>query len=292
MTHIAFATYDQLPDLTPDDQLAAAALESADVRVDAVLWDEAGADWAAYDAVVLRSTWDYFQREDEFRAWLDQLDQQGAQVLNPLKIIWWNLDKHYLQDLAAAGVQITPTVWLPLGARAKLADLLAQKNWSKAVLKPTLSAGADETFVVTLETAAADQAKLDDLLTRKHAMVQPFMEEIEDEGEWSLIFFDGQYSHAALKRPANGDFRVQPHLGGSDQPATPPDWMRAQAQSIVEQVDGPPLYARVDGVAQGESLVLMELELVEPALFFSAAEGAAQRFAQALVAQLAPKETA
>ena len=116
------------------------------------------------------------------------------------------------------------------------------------------------------------------------------MKELQAEGEWSLMFFNKRYSHAVLKRPGEGDFRVQRHYGGSDEPVTAPQTLIDRAQEIVEDVDAPLLYARVDGVAQEDRFVLMELELIEPVLFFGAAEGIAERFAEAVASQLAAKE--
>lgn len=292
MSRIAFVTFDRFPALTPDDQLAAAALEQVGFSVEPVLWDDRTVDWAAFEVVLPRSTWDYHQRLDDFRAWLDSLDAEGARVLNPTEILRWNMDKLYLQDLQEAGFAIAPSVWLPRGAKARLADLLAQKGWERAVVKPTVSAGADDTFLVTPAQAEERQPEFAALLARKAVLVQQFMEELVQEGEWSLMFFNQRFSHAVLKRPGEGDFRVQRHYGGRDQAAQVPDWMQAQAQAIVEDIDSALLYARVDAVARGRELVLMELELIEPVLFFEADPQAAPRFARALAEQIAKLEGA
>ncbi len=285
MSTVAFVTFERFPELTPDDQLAAAALQAAGIAVDALQWD-ADTDWGRYATVILRSIWDYHHRLDEFRAWLDALDAAGARVLNPTEVLRWNMDKLYLQDLQAAGFAVTPSVWLPRGAKARLADILAQKDWAQAVVKPTVSAGADDTFMVLASDVEARQADFADLLARKGVVVQQFMAELQAEGEWSLMFFNKRYSHAVLKQPGEGDFRVQRHYGGREEAAQPPQALIDQAQEIVDDVDAELLYARVDGVAQADTFVLMELELIEPALFFGATEGAAERFAQAVARQL------
>lgn len=291
MSTVAFVTFERFPELTPDDRLAAAALRAAGIAVEPILWD-ADTDWSRFAAVILRSTWDYHHRLDEFRAWLDALDAAGARVLNPTEILRWNMDKLYLQELQAAGFAVTPSVWLPRGAKVRLADILTQKGWTRAVVKPTVSAGADDTFMVLAEDVEDRQADLAALLTRKAVVVQQFMTELQTEGEWSLMFFNKGYSHAVLKQPGEGDFRVQRHYGGRDLAAQPPQELVAQAQAIVEDIDSDLLYARVDGVAQDDTFVLMELELIEPVLYFGMAEGVAERFAQAMATQLASKEAA
>jgi glutathione synthase/RimK-type ligase-like ATP-grasp enzyme len=291
MTTVACVTFDRFPELTPDDRLAAAALRNAGIEVEAVQWD-ANVDWSRFAAVILRSTWDYHQRLDAFRAWLDALDAAGARVLTPTEIIRWNMDKLYLQELQEAGFAVTPSVWLPRGAKASLSDIMSQKGWTQAVVKPTVSASADDTFMVIAEDVEAKQAEFAELLTRKALVVQKFMHELQSEGEWSLMFFNKQYSHAVLKQPGEGDFRVQRQYGGREASAQPPQALIDQAQAIVDDVDETLLYARVDGVAQGDTFVLMELELIEPVLFFGAAEPSAEQFAQAVVSQLTSEEAA
>jgi glutathione synthase/RimK-type ligase-like ATP-grasp enzyme len=291
MSTVACVTFDAFPDLTPDDRLAAAALRAAGIEVEPVLWD-ADSDWSRFAAVILRSTWDYHHRLDEFRAWLDALDAAGARVLNSTEIIRWNMDKLYLQELQEAGFAVTPSVWLPRGAKASLSDIMSQKGWAQAVVKPTVSASADDTFLVTAENREDRQADFAALLARKAVVVQQFMPELQAEGEWSLMFFNKQYSHAVIKRPGVGDFRVQRQYGGYDEAATAPQTLMAQAQAIVDDIDQDLLYARVDGVAQGDTFVLMELELIEPVLFFGAAEPSAAQFALAVASQLASKEAA
>lgn len=280
---LAFVTFDKFPELTPDDQIAVAALEAEGIAVQAVCWDAAHADWGAFAALILRSTWDYHLRLDEFRNWLDHLNTVGVPVWNPTDILRWNMDKLYLQDLEDNGVAITPSVWLPKDAKANLLDLMRQKQWERAVIKPRVSAGADDTFMVTINDAVGRQADFSDLLARKAVLVQPFMEELASQGEWSLLFFDKQFSHAVLKQPDDGDFRVQIQHGGRQQAATPPEALVTQAAAILAEIEAPLLYARVDGVDRDGQLLLMELELLEPSLFFDYDENAAKRFATTLI---------
>ena len=191
------------------------------------------------------------------------------------------MNKIYLRDLAARGVPIPRTAWLEAGTEADLAAVLQQHDFSRAVIKPAISATAYLTFQTTRERAEQDQPHLATILRLSGALVQEFVPEIAD-GEWSLLFFGGQFSHAVLKRPQAGDFRVQTDFGGSYVAATPPPHFIAQAQEILREVDQPLLYARVDGVERGGRLVLIELELIEPALFLGAEAAAPPRFAAAI----------
>jgi len=280
---VAFITYAEAPDLTPSDQLAVAALADRELQARAVIWNDAKTDWAAFSALIMRSCWDYFLHPDEFSAWLEQMERAGIPVWNPIEMLRWNMDKYYLSDLQEAGVRIPPSLWLPKGARVQLAELLSERGWAQAVVKPVISAGAYRTLTVNAAEAADAQTELEGMLAEGAVLVQAFLEEVQSKGEWSLIFLGGEFSHAVLKTPGDGDFRVQEHLGGSVQAAEPPPYLVQQAEDILAQVDVDLLYARVDGVEQDGQLILMELELLEPSLFFEQAPGAAGRFAQLVV---------
>ncbi|MQC27269.1 MAG: hypothetical protein DWG76_07460 [Chloroflexi bacterium] len=277
---IAFATFERMPDVTDDDQLAVAALAARGVEALPAVWDDEAVDWAAFDGVVLRSCWDYHLKAEAFAVWLEGLEALGVPVWNPPDILRWNMEKLYLSDLQELGISVTPSVWLPRGAHVQLTDLLEDKGWGEAVVKPTVSASADNTRRMSLATAKNAQGGMEELLKRGGVVVQPFLDEVKSKGEWSLIFFGKRYSHAVLKRPGDDDFRVQRHLGGSESAGRPPAGLIEQASEILEQVNDPVVYARVDGVEREGRLVLMELELIEPALFFMFDEGAADRFAE------------
>jgi hypothetical protein len=280
---IALVTYAAAPDLTDDDQLLRAALHARGVSVAAVRWDDPAADWSRFQHVVLRSPWDYVERATEFRAWIQRMQRDGVPLRNSAPIVIWNMDKQYLAGLAAQGIPVVPTIWLKQGARAELASLLSARRWERAVVKPTISASGVNTWATTGERAPRDQAALDALLSAGDVMVQPFMPQVGKEGEWSLLFFDRQYSHAVLKRAAKGEFRVQSDYGGSKQAAIPSTALIAQAHAVLRAVPGPLLYARVDGVVVNGQFVLMELELIEPSLFLGSAPGAADRLAEAVI---------
>jgi len=296
---IALATYAKLPELNADDRLLLAALRAAGAAAEPAVWD-APRDWGRFDAVVVRSCWDYHRRPAEFLVWIDRVAAAGPRLVNPPAVLHWNADKRYLVDLTAAGVGVVPTAWVgpaaDHGPLPTLGDVLRARGWREAVVKPAVSASAHETWRTGLNGPADDEARFAALLERlpRGLLVQPFVPEVVADGEWSLVFIGGRFSHAVRKHSAPGDFRVQQEFGGRAVPATPPEALVADARAVVAAAtrltgvpEGAIAYARVDGVARGGRLLLMELECIEPHLFFDAAPGAAERLA-ALVLTAAP----
>ncbi|PYP05101.1 MAG: hypothetical protein DMD57_04710 [Gemmatimonadetes bacterium] len=190
----------------------------------------------------------------------------------------------YLRDLAARGVPIVPTRWLARGRRVDLARLLRDERWSDVVVKPAVSASATDTWRTSAATAGVDQSRLEELLRAGDVMVQPFIDEVRDPGEWSIIFLGGRFSHAVRKRPAAADYRVQWEFGGTAAPMAPPARLVADAAAVMAALPGHPLYARVDGVERDGRLMLMELELIEPHLFLGWDADATGRLARVLAA--------
>lgn len=282
MTRVSFVTHDEWPNLTPDDNRAAEVLRGRGVEVVAALWDDPAIDWIAFDAVVLRSTWDYHKRIEEFKAWLDKLEAAGAPVWNPVSVVLWNMDKNYLRQLGEAGSSTAPSAWFRTGEDANLAELMQVRAWSKVVMKPIVSAAAENTYSTATTDIATVQIKITELLRTGGVVVQEFMPEVQEQGEWSMIFFDKQFSHAVLKKPAEGDFRSQRLYGGTTEAAFPSDSLIEQAKDLVDQVKERLLYARVDGIVRDNKLYLMEFELIEPFLFLEYGEGAKERFADAV----------
>jgi glutathione synthase/RimK-type ligase-like ATP-grasp enzyme len=285
MRRIAFANYSQLPTINTDEQPSADVLKAHGIQVEAVIWNDPNVVWETFDAVILRATWDYFTQLDRFLAWIDSLEQKGIRLLNPPNIVRWNAHKTYLRDLAAQGVPTIPTVWLDCGTQANLAQELQRQNWSTAIIKPTVSGGAFQTWITT-DDPVADQQKFEALLAQSDVMIQPFIKEIQTSGEWSLLFLGGEFSHAVVKRPQRGDFRVQREYGGSFTSEKPSAALIEQASRIIDAVDSPLLYARVDGIEVDGTLTLMELELIEPFLFLGSDPQAQRRFAEAILASL------
>lgn len=287
---IAFATFQQWPTISKNDQLAAAPLQARGITVQAAAWDDPTVDWATFDAVILRSTWDYHTRPAEFRAWIDQLAAAHIPLWNAPAFVRWNMDKRYLRALADHGCPVVPTVWLEQDQPADLATILAEQGWLQAVVKPALGASGHDTWTVTPAEAASRQADLDRMVGTGGVLVQRLMPQVRAEGEWSIVFFGSEYSYSLIKRPGGASIFVQEEYGGSTTPATPPDGFPAQAHAMIQAAmtltgqTTPPLYTRVDGLNVDGTLTLMELELIEPALYMRPAD--AEHFAATIADRL------
>jgi glutathione synthase/RimK-type ligase-like ATP-grasp enzyme len=279
---IALATYERAPTLAPDDRGLVPALATLGAHADAVPWSSAGVDWAAYDAVILRSTWDYHRRLHEFCAWLDRLESLGVCVMNSPSLVRWNADKRYLLDLARKGVATIPTMVVDTGTADDVAQLAMAEGWSRIVVKPAVSASGFETYAVDVPFDEAARASVERAVAVGDVLVQPFAPEIPRDGEYSLMFIDGEFSHAAIKRAGRGEFRVQTEHGGSVSPVSVETALVRQAAHVLAAVTEKPLYARVDGISRGGAFLLMELELIEPNLFLDLGGGAAAKLAAAI----------
>lgn len=280
---IAFVTYAGLPALSPDDLLAIRPLAARGVHAEPAAWDDPAVSWTSYDGLVVRSAWNYHTRPDAFRGWIETIESLRVPMWNPPALLRWNANKAYLRDLERNGVDIVPTRWIERGTRVSLREALEDVASPNVVIKPAVSASAYETWRVDRDQLRAeDESRFGSLTGRGTVMIQPFVPELARDGEWSLMFFRGRFSHAVLKRPAAGDFRVQHEHGGLAEPRTPPPDLVTSGERIVSLAPTKSLYARVDGVMVDGRFVLMELELLEPSLFLGSAPGAADRFADAI----------
>lgn len=292
MTRIGLATCAQFPDLDDEDRLLLPALAGLAIEAEPVVWDDDGVDWSAYDAIVLRSTWDYVERYDVFLAWIDRVTEV-SRLFNTAATVRWNTDKHYLSELSAAGVPTVATTFLEPGD-----DPAA---WSvttpEVVVKPAVSAGSRDTMRHAVGedrgAASAHVARL--LAAGRSVMVQPYLASVDTAGETALLFFAGEFSHAIRKGPllqagVEGERVEGLFVQEEIEPRVPSAAERATAQAALAAVPGePPLYARVDLLSGHDGQpVLLELELAEPSLFLSHAHGAADRLARALARTLTP----
>lgn len=283
MKRIALATSRKFASLTEDDRLLIEPSRALGIAAEAAVWDDPGVDWKRYDAVIIRSCWDYHLRLREFLQWIAALERDRVRVSNAPDMIRWNAEKTYLRDLEKRGVPIVPTLWPD--EQVDLRERMRSLGWEKAVVKPRISATAHRTELISAEKADLAQPLVDDLLRGPGVMVQEFMSAVQTRGEWSLVFFSGQYSHAVIKTPKPGDFRVQHDFGGHEQTAEPSPLVLDAAASAIRAAGETPLYARVDGVESDGRFLLMELESIEPALFLSSHKEAASRFAAAIADQ-------
>lgn len=246
------------------------------------VWNDPAVNWTAYDLVILKSPWDYHEKYTGFLNWMDTLAQQGVRVFNSAGVVRWNSDKHYLKDVLDSGLPAIPTRYLEKGSIIDPQhNYFKELNTPRLVIKPCISAGAKNTVLVTPEEFPELVPLIQTWLKEEAYMIQPFVEEILN-GEWSLLFFGGKYSHSLLKTPKDQDFRVQHYLGGKVSYQEADGGLVEQAAAFVSRFAADTLYARVDGVVIGGIFHLMELELIEPYLFLDNVPGRMENYYRAL----------
>jgi len=294
--NIALATCTELPGWEVDDHPFHQALRDRDVRFTLAAWEDPTVQWASFDACLIRTTWNYMEQAEAFSHWVRQTGQL-TRLYNSGPVIEWNIHKGYLKDLADAGVPIAPTVWLPKGSSVDVSRCMAERGWSRGFIKPLVGACAFETLRFDrdrdgLETA---QAHLERTLRDHDMMLQPYLPRVEVDGEVSFLFFDGALSHVVQKVPVPGDYRVQDDFGATDHPYPPTQQQLSLAQDVLAQAERlrpdagaePLLYARADFLFDDDGgLLLTELELIEPSLFFRHSETAPGMLADAVVRRL------
>lgn len=248
------------------------------------IWNDENVNWSGFDVAIIKSPWDYHNHLEEFLNWLERIEDLGVSILNPAEIIKWNSDKHYLKDIAEKGLSVIPAEYLEKNSTFdnRFFDLFKTE---KLVVKPCVSAGAQNTVTVSKSNFDERSREIEQLLKEQDYMVQPFVEEIKN-GEWSFLFFNGKYSHCSLKTPKQGDFRVQHYHGGSISYPTPEPLHIEQAGAYLKSLPQSTLYARVDGVLINNSFYLMELELIEPYLFLNGDKNLLDNYYQALIAMI------
>ena len=265
---VALVTSEALPDLDPDSRLLTPALADAGLDVRITAWSDPSVDWASFDAVIVRSTWDYFDRPDDFGEWIDHVEQR-SNVVNPARVLRWNAHKSYLRDLEQRGVRTLETLWVDTGETAEV-------PFDEAVIKPAVDGGAK----------GLRRARRGDRITAQvDLMVQPLVTSIATEGELSLLYAAGELSHTVRKVPAPGDIRSQPDYGSTVTLEDATEEARAVGQSVLDALGEPVPYARVDLVRDaGGELCLIELEVIEPQLYLAWDPESPRRFASALAA--------
>lgn len=256
----------------------AEAVRARGVEVDAVPWTE-GRDLSGYDLILPLVVWGYHLRYPQWLSFLDGLQAKGLPVVNPPELLRWNSDKAYLKELGGNGIPSVQTIEADALVDDDLVAAAEQFGSPELVIKPPVSGGAFGTHRIRVgdEIPASEQGQ--------RMMIQPFLPSIATEGEYAVIFFGGRFSHTVVKRPKFGDFRVQPHLGGSTETCDPPAGGIELAQAALATAPAPSTYARVDIVrGPDEQLQIMELELIEPALFLDVAPHGKDAFADAIIA--------
>jgi len=257
------------------------ALTRARIEVEPRPWSDPG-DISGFDLVMPLVAWGYHFEPERWHSLLNRLESEGPAVLNPVPLLRWNSDKRYLAELGRKGIAVIPTRIAERLDEAALADARAEFG-AELVIKPPVSASADGTHKLQLNDPLPDESR------GRAMMIQPFLRSVAEEGEYSIMLFGGEYSHAIVKRPKAGDYRVQPHLGGSEQPCTPPPGSIELAKAALAAAPAEAAYARVDMIRdESGALAIIELELIEPALWLQHAPDDAV-FASAIRAALPNK---
>ncbi len=251
-----------------EDELVQKALEELGLAVTRKDWADSEFDWNLTNAILFRTTWDYFDRIEEFKLWLKRVEGK-TKAINPISQIRWNMDKWYLKDLEEKGIPVVETLYIRRGENRNLETILESSGWSDAILKPTVAGGGRHTYRINPHTAKELESTFSDLIGNEDMMLQPFQTNIQLKGEVSLMVVGGEFTHAILKKAKSGDFRVQDDFGGSVHPYRASAEEIAFAERVVSVCEPEPSYARVDVMWNNENeLAVSEVELIEPELWF------------------------
>ncbi len=282
VSYVSKGNYDH--NTADENQILKEILQELGIESELVPWSDPKVNWAKYSCLLIKSTWDYFDHYEEFKEWIAKITALGIPTLNSLETLLWNSNKNYLFDIQEAGFNVIS------GRTVKEIDDVRRAsveiNYPEVIFKPKVSGGAKNTFRVRQSNIESVFTSLEPLLEKEEFLMQPYIPEVAEVGEYSLIFFNGQYSHAVLKVPAQGDFRVQHYFGGTIKQIEPDVEMLSQAEAIIKEFAVGTLYARVDGIKRGDEFHLMELELIEPYLFLEEGLNAKANYQNALSARL------
>lgn len=265
-----------------EDQLIVDALQRTGLKTKRVDWADPEIDWSDSEAILFRTTWDYFDQYPRFQSWMNATEKV-TKMINPSKTIRWNLDKHYLVDLERKGINIPETMLIEKGDTRTLQDLMNETGWEDLILKPCISGGAKNTFRLNQVNVTEHESLFKGLISEEAFMIQPTQHYVLKEGELSLMVFGGKYTHAVKKIAKAGDFRVQDDWGGTVHLYEPSAEEISFAEQTAKAVEPVPAYARVDIIRDNHGqLAIMELELIEPELWFRLDHRAADALAKTI----------
>ena len=289
---IAFLSTDDLEDYFVWDNLLIQPFSQHGVHVDVISWHAIDIDWSQYDAVIVRSTWDYQEHADAFIDKLIEITKHDTVLINPLSLMQWNISKRYLQILQTQGITIIPSVFFDSVAISDIYAQFAYFDTQEIIIKPLISANSENTFRLDHTNLMAQAGPLSNIFSTTPCVIQPFLDSVINEGEYSLFYFNGEYSHTIRKVPKPGDFRVQEEHGGELITVIPDERQLSAAAKVLAALPEKSLYARVDLIrnprAQKDDIwQLMEVELIEPSLYFNMDEASPERFVQATLNYLA-----
>jgi len=281
MKTCAFLSMDSLDNFEVYDHLLFEPLKELGWHAEEVSWRSDDVDWESYDAVIIRSPWDYQKDPQAFLDVLAEIEQSDALLENSLEIVKWNIDKTYLRDLESRGIEIVPSQWCQTFNSDLFPSVFTDLESEEIVIKPTISAGADDTFRIHKSNYGIFVDDLESVFKDRPFLVQPFMDNITMEGEFSVFFFGDTYSHTILKTPKTNDFRVQEEHGGKLTPVEPEEDLLEVARKMRDMIQPEPLYTRADYVRTAKNtFALIELELIEPSLYFNMDSESPKRFAR------------
>jgi glutathione synthase/RimK-type ligase-like ATP-grasp enzyme len=276
----AFLTMDNTEGWSIDADLAIAPLQARNWQIDWVPWRSPDVDWDRYDAVYIGTPWDYPEDVSRFIGVLERIDRSAAVLVNDLALVRWGIPKTYLRDLEARGAAIVPSLWHEHLSAGQLSSFFEALSVDHLVIKPVVSTNATDTFLLDRDEASAMELRLLGTFSNRAFVVQPFIENIRKEGEYSLFYFGGNYSHAIRKVPKALDFRVQEEHGANIVAVEPDASLVDCADGIIGLVEPLPVYARCDLVRGADGrFLLMELELIEPSMYLRMHADAPERFA-------------
>lgn len=278
----AHLTMDNAEGWQIDADLGFVPLAALGWQVIAVPWRTIDTDWDQFDAVYIGTPWDYPEDPDKFLALLGSIDRSKAVLVNDLELVLWSMPKTYLRDLETLGAAIVPSLWFDGMTSGCLDDVFGEFDVDQIIVKPVVSTNATDTFLLDREKLAEREQTLSNLFAARPFVAQPFIRNIQDEGEFSLFYFSGVFSHAIQKIPGAGDFRVQEEYGADIISIAPETSLLQTSDGVMQLVAPLPVYARVDFVRGPDGrFLLMELELVEPSMYLRMDSGAPARFAEA-----------
>jgi len=278
---VAFLSMDSLENFYTYDKLLIEPMKMFGWTAEEISWRNKKVNWSDYDAVIVRSTWDYQNDAEKFVGVLEKINSLSY-LENDLNLMKWNMNKNYLFDLEQKGVRIVDTIWEKGFNRGFAIEYFARLNADEIIIKPNISANADNTFRLSKENINEHITNLEKIFASREFMVQPFLKNIIDEGEYSLFYFNGKFSHSVLKKPKENDFRVQEEHGGDIRPNKVSSEMILIGENIIQKLSTIPLYGRVDLVRTKQNeFALMELELIEPSLYLNKDNKSPYRLAKA-----------
>ncbi len=283
MKKVAILTMDSLEEFECYDRVLDKPMQEAGWHTTHVPWKKSDVNWNSFDVVVIRSTWDYQNDPDKFFSVIESIDASSARLENSINLVRWNINKSYLKELESKGILIVPSLWFGQFSLELIKGSYQKYHVDEIVIKPLVSANADNTFRLDAATLNTSIKELEKIFSSTEFVVQPFIKSVVEKGEYSVFYFNEIYSHCILKTPKKGDFRVQEEHGGVLTSIKPHSDLLEASQKVLNALPEMPLYARVDLVEINGGFALMEVELIEPSLYFNMDTHSAERFVSAFV---------